>query len=306
VSGIMLALGAPASLPAWVEMRRPPASMPALPVRAGAKPSLAKRQAKPHTLIVPTHTRVSQIFANCRQRKEDAGAFTLIELLVVIAIIAILAALLLPALALAKEKGKRAMDKSNLRQFGLTVHMYSMDWQDWVPDGRDNNKEWHAIRINKFTYTNLVQYTGNFKVTDCPNFTYGSFNRLSGTYGYLIGYCYLGHVDANWSPTSPYYFRSPDKTTESPTNYITADANLWGGGECCAPHAKTGPINRTGAASPTIPATFTSDAGPNDTPWTVGGVGGHLGLLDGSVMWKNKRLMRQCFGSSYPLYYIYL
>jgi prepilin-type N-terminal cleavage/methylation domain-containing protein len=243
-----------------------------------------------------------------RPRRTAAVAFTLIELLVVIAIIAILAALLLPALATAKEKGKRAACKSNMRQFALTVHMYGLDFQDWVPDGRDNQypPQWHAIRINSVTYSNMIQYTGNLKITDCPNFTYGSFPRYGNTYGYLIGYCYLGHVDANWPTTSPYYWHSPDKTFESPTNYIVADANLFGGAEVMAPHGKTGPMNRTSAGSPAIPATFINDAAATETPWTIGGVGGHVGLLDGSVLWKGKRLLQQRFGSSYRLYHIYL
>ena len=139
-------------------------------------------------------------------------AFTLIELLVVIAIIAILAALLLPALASAKEKAKRTACKSNMRQAMITVHMYANDWQDLVPDGRDNQNppQWHAIRINYVTYTNLVQYTGNVKIMDCPNFTYGNLSRFSPTYGYLIGYAYLGNAlgTANltkWPVTAPEY-----------------------------------------------------------------------------------------------------
>jgi prepilin-type N-terminal cleavage/methylation domain-containing protein len=224
--------------------------------------------------------------------------FTLIELLVAIAIIAILAALLLPSLAGSKEQARRVHCKSNQRQFLLAALMFADDNEDRLPSGASENSnpiDEHVPIISGATRTNLIDYSGTFLMLECPSLG-APFKQQGGwyypDYGYVIGFNYLGsHRDTPWTPVAGFTnWISPQATTDDPTLPLLTDANNWSPGyeRTFAPHT------RSGAASTDDYSNSALNGAP---PEKAGAVGGNIGLLDGSVHWKNIGQMQAHYGS---------
>ncbi len=160
-------------------------------------------------------------------RRTRASVFTLIELLVVIAIIAILAAMLMPALAAARNRAKTAQCVGNLKQCGNAFNIWVLDrrGQEYPINAKKNG----SLGFQRFHSTgqrdDYMKYLGGSqKVLYCPwqpeKQAQGGYTYDSGTMGYFYA--------ANWN----YVYRPirPDLTAEMrPAGYYTAGSGDTGG-----------------------------------------------------------------------------
>lgn len=130
--------------------------------------------------------------------------FTLIELLVVIAIIAILASILFPVFARAREKARQTSCLSNMKQLSLGFNMYAQDYDEQLPTNVYDANASGAQDAGDYTWRECIKpYAKNVQIYQCPSYKNPGGTIYNGApldYGQTAGY---GINVQHWDPGAP-------------------------------------------------------------------------------------------------------
>jgi prepilin-type N-terminal cleavage/methylation domain-containing protein/prepilin-type processing-associated H-X9-DG protein len=159
-------------------------------------------------------------------RWSSRRAFTLIELLVVIAIIALLAAILFPVFARARENARKSSCLNNIKQIGLGLQQYTQDYDETTPvnHGGSGDPIWQH---------RLMTYMKSYQIWQCPSDSnktapgYGSGASL-GLSPATFHTSYIANVNANGQSIANMTF--PSKTvyaSDGGSRYVSADPATW-------------------------------------------------------------------------------
>jgi len=135
-------------------------------------------------------------------KRYNKRGFTLIELLVVIAIISILAAILFPVFARARESARRTSCLSNLKQMGLGVMMYVQDYDETYPsnyheDGRVPETGWSDAAGRWYWQSTIYPYVKNIEIFRCPSSKFqGNVVKGLRVTNYGVSYYVIGPTSA--------------------------------------------------------------------------------------------------------------